>query len=499
MNNFCQECGSSRDKNAKFCPNCGSKFQQKIKGEIEFAKEAENSQVKNQSLKKSQAPKIGGWLYLVAIGIVVSCIFNFGVGILLIKDFKDISLLGEYYINGKIDILNIRIILGFYIINVIFTLLILFLSFYSALAFFTKSKNTRFLMLLLYGFLFIYGIIFLAFDVQDYYFPSQNPIAAIIPPIVWFLYFLKSQRVQKTFILDFSKKQKWFRIGVSSIVPIIVFFVLLIKSGMYMNDLDKVKKKHITDLTGVRELFEDPNFILGEFKKRKEEIIQQEISLLMQEYSFRDKKLNTKSEVFNFIYYDNPEYSSLLQGIIYFCGLDCSPMPQDLEKSYYYLSNLSYRQKQDVAMFLAEMDLYGIGTEQSLANAIKNANYAINLDKALQATQYYYFGLGYLYGEYYNKNIDKAIDYLKKSADLGNSSSAFLSALLMATELKRGYDNQTIIHYFKKAIMLNNSVAEQFLAYYYYNNNEYDLAKQTLRQCSKINPECKTAYQKLFS
>ena len=68
----------------------------------------------------------------------------------------------------------------------------------------------------------------------------------------------------------------------------------------------------------------------------------------------------------------------------------------------------------------------------------------------------------------------------------------------MATEPKGRYNNQTIVHYFKRAILLNNRVAEQYLAYYYYNNNEYDLAEQTLQQCSKTNPECKTAYQKLF-
>lgn len=509
MSNFCQECGSPRDENAKFCPNCGFKFHQEAKEEVEPIKKVEApketkdtieiSQYENPTSQETQAPKIGGWLYLVAFGLIVSLLLDVGA---LVKFFKEISLIEESmkleYINGKIDIFDIRITLGIYLVTTISLLLLFFLEFYSAFAFFTKSKNTRFLMLLLYGFSFVVGIISFVFWGQEN--DSKlfsNPIREIVSPIIWFLYFFESQRVKETFILDFSKKQKWFRIVISSIVPTIAFIIFLVKSGAYMSDLDEAKKKHITDLTSIREVFEDPNFLLGEFKRRKNEVIQQGIRVFMQEYSFKDKNLNTRSEIIDFIY-NNPEYSNLFQGIIYFCGLDCSPIPQDLTKSYFYLNNLSYKQKEEMAMFLAEMDLYGIGTKQSLANAVRNASYATNLDKTLQATQYYYFGLGYLYGEYYEKNIDKAIDYLKKSADLGDSSSAFLSAILMATEPKGRYNNQTIVHYFKRAILLNNRVAEQYLAYYYYNNNEYDLAEQTLQQCSKTNPECKTAYQKLF-
>lgn len=512
MNNFCQECGSPRDENAKFCPNCGFKFHQEAKEEIEPTKEVEAPkeiketkdtleipQYENLTSQETQAPKIGGWLYLVAFGLIVSLLLDVGA---LVKFFKEISLVEESmkleYINGKIDIFGIRITLGIYLIITISLLLLLFLEFYSAFAFFTKSKNTRFLMLLLYGFSFVVGVISFVFWGQEN--DSKlfsNPIREIVSPIIWFLYFFKSQRVKETFVLDFSKKQKWFRVGLSSIVPTIAFIVFLVKSGAYMSDLDEAKKKHIADLTSVRELFENPNAILEGLRKRKEEVIRQEIQILAQEYSLKNKNLNTKSEIINFIY-NNPEYSNLFQGIVYFCGLDCSSIPQDLEKSYYYLNNLPYNQKEEIAMFLAKMELYGIGTKQSLANAVRNASYATSLDKASQATQYYYFGLGYLYGEYYEKNIDKAIDCLKKSADLGDSSSAFLSAILMATEPKGRYNDQTIIHYFKRAILLNNMVAERYLAYYYYNNNEYDLAKQTLQQCSKTNPECQTAYQELF-
>lgn len=514
MNNFCQECGSPRDENAKFCPNCGFKFHQEAKEEIEPTKEVEAPkeiketkdtleipQYENLTSQETQAPKIGGWLYLVAFGIIVSFLFDV---VTLIKTYREISLMGEdlklAYINGEVNIFTIRTALGFLLISAIPILLVYFLWLYSVYAFFTKSKNTRFLMLLMYGFSFVFGIISLALEEQGYgsiTLSFQAPILTIISSIIWFLYFLLSQRVQETFILDFSKKQKRFRMGISSIIPIIAFIMLLVKGGIYMSDLDEAKKKYITDLTSVRKIFENPDSILKEFRKRKEGAVKQEIRILVREYSLKNKNLNTKSEIINFIY-NNPEYANLFQGIIYFCGLDCSPIPQDLEKSYYYLNNLPYNQKEEMAMFLAKMELYGIGTKQSLANAVRNASYATSLDKASQATQYYYFGLGYLYGEYYEKNIDKAIDCLKKSADLGDSSSAFLSAILMATEPKGRYNDQTIIHYFKRAILLNNMVAERYLAYYYYNNNEHDLAKQTLQQCSKTNPECQTAYQELF-
>lgn len=149
-------------------------------------------------------------------------------------------------------------------------------------------------------------------------------------------------------------------------------------------------------------------------------------------------------------------------------------------------------------MILAEMDLYGIGTQQNLASAVKNANNASDLGKEIQGIQYYYLALGYLYGAYFKKDIDTAITYFRKSADLDHPSSALLVALFMATEPKGKYNKQTIIHYFEKAILLNNSTAELWLAYYYYNNNENNMAKNTLLNCSKTNSECKTAYQELF-
>lgn len=509
MSNFCQECGSPRDENAKFCPNCGFKFHQEAKEEIEptkeveAPKEVENKEETNQANKatpnETQDPKIGGWLYLFAFALIFSLIVSFGE---LIQIFFDKEIWGgnikSDFILGNINLQNIKIAWGVLFVGLVFDSLLFFLHIYAIFAFFTKSKNTRFVILLFCVLSFICSVVSLILGVgKDEYSSFGNPRVGMVSSVIWFLYFLLSKRVKRTFVKDFSKKTKWTRIIFSSIVPITILAAFLVKSGIYMSDLDEAKKKYITDLTSVRKIFENPDSILKEFRKRKEGAVKQEIRILVREYSLKNKNLNTKSEIINFIY-NNPEYANLFQGIIYFCGLDCSPIPQDLEKSYYYLNNLPYNQKEEMAMFLAKMELYGIGTKQSLANAVRNASYATSLDKASQATQYYYFGLGYLYGEYYEKNIDKAIDCLKKSADLGDSSSAFLSAILMATEPKGRYNDQTIIYYFKRAILLNNMVAERYLAYYYYNNNEHDLAKQTLQQCSKTNPECQTAYQELF-
>lgn len=492
-----------------FVPIVDLNFIQEAKEEIEPIKEVETPKEVESKEETTQAnkttpnethdPKIGGWLYLFTFALIFSLILRFGE---IKQVFHNESIWGDNiktnFILENINMFNIKIALGFLCICLIVDLLSLFLNFYAIFAFFTKSKNTRFLILLLCGISFISCVVLLALGIgKDEYSSFGNPRVGMVSSIIWFLYFLLSKRVKKTFIRDYSKKQKWFRIGVSGVIPLIIFAIFLVKSGIYMSNLDEAKKKYITDLTSVRKIFENPDSILKEFRKRKEGAVKQEIQILVREYSLKNKNLNTKSEIINFIY-NNPEYANLFQGIIYFCGLDCSPIPQDLEKSYYYLNNLPYNQKEEIAMFLAKMELYGIGTKQSLANAVRNASYATSLDKASQATQFYYFGLGYLYGEYYEKNIDKAIDCLKKSADLGDSSSAFLGALLMATEPKGRYNNQTIIHYFKRAILLNNMVAERYLAYYYYNNNEHDLAKQTLQQCSKTNPECQTAYQELF-
>lgn len=516
MNNFCQECGSPRSENAKFCANCGFKFYQeaeevKSDSETESQKEVENqecveiTQVENsipqESKKAPQTPKIGGWLYLVAIGLIL------GLVISTLTEFKDIlelfsekSILVEKvklgYISKKLDTFDLTFTWSFLLGGVIIGLLLVFFHFYVAIAFFTKSKNTRFLMLLFYGISFCTDIIFLLTNKQNDYL-LQDPKASIISSTIWFFYFLVSQRVKNTFILNYSKKQKWFRIGLSSVIPLIIFVVFLFKSIFYFQNLEETRKKDISSLTKWREIFENPQNLLEEFAKRKNEVVKQEVQTFSLTYSLKGTSLDSKSEIFNYIY-NNPEYANLFQGIIYFCGLECSSIPQDLSKAYYYLNNLPYTQKEAMSMVLAEMNLYGIGTQQSLDNAVKNANNATDLSKEMQATQYYYLALGYLYGAYFKKDIDMAITYLKKSADLDYPSSALLVALFMATEPKGKYNQQTIIHYFEKAILLNNSMAELWLAYYYYNNNEDNMAKNTLLNCSKTNSECEKAYQELF-
>lgn len=513
MNNFCQECGSPRSENAKFCANCGFKFHQEAEEEVKSDSETESqreveiqecveiTQVENsipqESKKAPQTPKIGGWLYLVAIGLIISPLFDIGS----ILNFLDTSVwkeVGFNYESDQLNKFNIKLAWGFLFINTTIVLFLLFIKLYATFSFFTKSKNTRFLMLLYCGASICFDAILIVFGtIQKDYSLIQDSSKTIIASTIWFFYFLVSQRVKNTFILNYSKKQKWFRIGLSSVIPLIVFVVFLFKGIFYFQNLEETRKKDISSLTKWREIFENPQNLLERFAKRKNEVVKQEVQTFSLTYSLKGTSLDSKSEIFNYIY-NNPEYANLFQGIIYFCGLECSSIPQDLSKAYYYLNNLPYTQKEAMSMVLAEMNLYGIGTQQSLENAVKNANNATGLSKEMQATQYHYLALGYLYGAYFKKDIDMAITYLKKSADLDYSSSALLAALFMATEPKGKYNQQTIIHYFEKAILLNNSMAELWLAYYYYNNNEDNMAKNTLLNCSKTNSECEKAYQELF-
>ncbi|RDU71866.1 DUF2569 family protein [Helicobacter brantae] len=483
MNNFCQECGSPRSENAKFCANCGFKFHQeaeeevKSDSEIESQKEVEIqecveiTQVENsipqESKKVPQTPKIGGWLDLFAIGLI----FNTATTIL----FPSLTVF------SKKNIIDTIINNPFDMSFITYCILMAFFSCFGVLLFFSKNKNTKIFMLI-YFILCLFGVIF-----------SKGK--GFLWCIIWFFYFLFSKRVKQTFISQHTKKDIFIKVFISLIFPLIFLLSLAINYPSEQ-EISQARKRNLADLHPIALSLYDKEILLKEFIQQKDIIIRNEVDFFSTLYSF-NKHFKTGAETIKYIN-QNMQNKNLIKGILYFCGKKCSPIKQDFHKSYDYFNNLDMQEKQEIFMILAEMNLYGIGVEQNLTSAVKNASQAKVSNEYGKAMQYYYLALGYLYGAYFQKDIQKAIECFKKSADLGNPSSALLVALFMATEPKGKYNQQTIIHYFEKAILLNNSMAELWLAYYYYNNNEDNMAKNTLLNCSKTNSECEKAYQELF-
>lgn len=481
MNNFCQECGSPRDENAKFCPNCGFKFHQEAKEEIEPTKEVEAPkeiketkdtleipQYENLTSQETQAPKIGGWLYLIAFGLILGALASIVFPLLFVLDENKIA---EVLTTHPRDLSFIKIYIS-----------LTFLSFFSLFLFFSKDKNTRIFMLIC---CILGAIDSIAFDRGR----------GLLGCTVWFLYFMFSKRVKETFVIHHSWKNLVVKALIASIPPL--FFIILFNVNYPTEQkISQTRNRNYANLERFRLAIDNKEILLKGLAQQKSVIIQDEIKTLSSVYSLNDD-FNSELELIKHID-QTQKYKNLAKGLLYFCGNQCSPIGQNFRKSYDYLNNIDGKEREEITLMLAEMDLYGIGTRQSISSAVKNASLATNLNNYGKSMKYYYYGLGYLYGEYYTKNIDQAIEYFKRSADLGNPASAFLSALLMATESKKNHNHQTIVKYFTRAISLGNSDANLPLAFYYYSIDELSLAEQTLQQCSKTNPECKTAYQKLF-
>jgi TPR repeat protein len=131
---------------------------------------------------------------------------------------------------------------------------------------------------------------------------------------------------------------------------------------------------------------------------------------------------------------------------------------------------------------------------KKLEKTLDEDNYKFGLfykEKKDYENQYYYFlkasknnhiqsnfelGIMFLYGQYINKDIDKAIKYFKHAATYNCSCAyCFLAEIFYDKNIEES------IGYYKKAVKLNNNNACNNLATIYNNNEKYKNDKESFR------------------
>lgn len=227
---FCKECGMEADKNDSFCRRCGAKIDQislqveidnkksasmQSSGNLSFeeglnvdqrgTKKAKKEKKQNYSYKNKfivyrdskGRPVLGGWLYLMAIGIVLGpFVILFGFGATMNVKEETVKFAASNY---SFDLL-INVLVFLSIFN-------LCMSIYLAYLFFSKKSTFVFFYV---RFFIIIVVAYAIVDIWSFYLGLYggkeiikiiiSDISGFIPTFIWVLYLIKSRRVKETFI-----------------------------------------------------------------------------------------------------------------------------------------------------------------------------------------------------------------------------------------------------------------------------------------------------------
>ncbi len=159
--------------------------------------------------------KIGGWLILPAIGLILGCILSILGCILSIGD-----ILVKMYIPSEIQT-----------IKIIFDIILTAFLIYVTIRFFKKKHDAPELMILLMIITIIFDLIMLLIFRENY---GQALICNILSAIIWILYFSVSKRVKRTFLTRFPgmfERTDWLPANIIATIIVVSCWAYFIFAG----------------------------------------------------------------------------------------------------------------------------------------------------------------------------------------------------------------------------------------------------------------------------
>lgn len=176
----CPICDNANLDDAVICCNCGVNF-------------SEITVVGTQVAERVKYNRIGGWLIVIAISIVMNMLLAPVTMWLYITGLQKAKILGEYS-----TVFTLPAIIG-----IIYTVVILVLSIYLFVLMYKRKRSFVRTMLCYLIFILLYRIIQYAIARYTGINASQNIkniFFSIVSTTIWISYLLQSRRVEKTFI-----------------------------------------------------------------------------------------------------------------------------------------------------------------------------------------------------------------------------------------------------------------------------------------------------------